>query len=127
MMSRETISIYISVAQKVQHFGQSMTQSLVLTILSTADTSPMWFIVTQTNTIDAISIQFILRVFYSAFYSAFFKKTRSYAPVVTLRVVVIAIAFVTLQHGCTFIGEATELPMASVGVTFDEQGTQIVQ
>ena len=52
---------------------------------------------------------------------------QSYAPVVTLRVVVMAIAFVTLQHGCTFVGLATAVPAVNVGVVADEQGTQIVQ
>jgi hypothetical protein len=50
-----------------------------------------------------------------------------HAPVVTFSVVVTATQFVMLQHGCTFVGEATELPMVSVGVTFDEHGTQMVQ
>ena len=50
-----------------------------------------------------------------------------HAPVVTLSVVVTAMQFVTLQQGCTFVGEATDVPMVSVGVVAAEQGTQTVQ
>ena len=47
--------------------------------------------------------------------------------VATLMVVVIAIAFVTLQQGCMFVGEATAMSMPTFGMTADEHGTQIVQ
>jgi hypothetical protein len=46
--------------------------------------------------------------------------------VVTFSVVVIATQFVTLQQGCTLVGAAWVVPMVSVGVTFEEQGTQMV-
>ena len=68
-----------------------------LTIFPIALIRPRWFAVTQTNTMLAISLQFI------------------YAPVVTLRVVVMATQFVTLQHGWTLVGEATTVPMVRVG------------
>ena len=41
-------------------------------------------------------------------------------------VVVMAMQFVTLLHGCTFVGLATDVPMVRVGVVAAEQGTQIV-
>ena len=47
--------------------------------------------------------------------------------VVTLSVVVMAIQLVTGLHGCTFVGEATDVPIVSVGVAAVEHGTQTVQ
>jgi hypothetical protein len=41
-------------------------------------------------------------------------------------VVVIATQLVTLQQGCTFVGDATDVPTVRVGVVAAEQGTQIV-
>jgi hypothetical protein len=40
--------------------------------------------------------------------------------------VVIATAFVTLQHGLTFVGAATGVPGVSVGIVADEQGMHTV-
>ena len=53
--------------------------------------------------------------------------TPGYHAVATLSVVVMAIALVILQHGCTLVGDATASPAVSVGDTAEEQGTQIVQ
>jgi hypothetical protein len=55
------------------------------------------------------------------------RNTYQHYAVVTLRLVVIAMALVTAQHGCTFVGLATEVPIVSVGVAAEEQGTQMVQ
>ena len=41
-------------------------------------------------------------------------------------VVVMAMQFVTLQHGYTFVGEATAVSMPTFGVTLEEHGTQMV-
>ena len=41
-------------------------------------------------------------------------------------VVVIAMQFVTLQQGCTLVGEATDVPIPTFGTVADEQGTQMV-
>jgi hypothetical protein len=46
--------------------------------------------------------------------------------VVTFNVVVMAMQLVTEQQGCTLVGAATLVPMARVGVAFDEHGTQMV-
>ena len=47
--------------------------------------------------------------------------------VVTLTVVVIAIALVTLQHGFTLVGDAAATPAVSVGTALLAHGTQNVQ
>ena len=47
--------------------------------------------------------------------------------VVTLSVVVMATQLVTGLQGCAFVGDATDVPIVSVGVAAVEQGTHTVQ
>ena len=102
--------MYSIVLQKEMHFTQFTTGSLMPTFCSIALTNPRWLAAVQENSIIAMSVNSI-----------------PYAAAVTLSVVVMATQLVTLLHGCTLVGEATDVPIASVGVAEEEQGTQMVQ
>ena len=130
--------LYASVHQNALHFTQFTMGISFWVISSIALTSPRWLAVTHTNTMQAISIHILIKLlatyqFLSGFYqlsirflSTFYQVSISYAPVVTLSVVVIAMQLVVLAQGCTLVGLATDVPIASVGVVAAEQGTQIV-